>query len=734
MSLGPFKIVVSSPLADPLAGKADSADLEALADVVDGKQSQSDNLDAIASLAPGENELIYWSGPAMADRTIFTPFARTLLTLPTADLMKVDLGLDDAATTAELGALNSSLTEAIDNEAERAQEQEDILSARQTRSERMIVDLDEGLERGGEASDIAFAVVDDAGRTAVDVTAARELRTGAAAFERKVGIGAYAFENGEDDGSFGPLVMLDPAGRVIIPPSERGRIAIRTLPGYMGDGIVNDSVVLATARDRARTLGLRYVDLQGTTAYAPDLISDGNVHFVNGRVTGRYGKRGAPLHRPAPTVGLGDLDGSKHLPTFRAAAAPVVVLTGDSTSTIYADTLQRRDSFSGMLEDALRRAARGKALTFHNRGIGGQIWNAFNSGPGLSKPYTLNALYSWWYTDANRDWLEYIRDLQPDAIFILFGMNDRENFSWASMIAAIAKIEAWTKVPDIVFVTTPQPQADQADEQFMSDTAQNGRDMAAGMTRTYAVYRGFGLLDANRVYNLKVRGLDPIDTSLATAIEGQAVTMPFVAADSYMVAGEKVRGDLARDYAAQITIAGLSSTTFAVGTPLRFRLSGRGAGSPDNDLLLWRDATTGKFAWNVRMVGSTMLFPADQISAVDCPTSGTISLRFQMSHGGHIRLGIAGIYVESEIVNAYVPRYGGVFRPAISGSAAATATISFWLGREIVYTPAYSTREIWGDATQPIATQQPLGGNGVNHPTDLGSHLIYSPVLEAARF
>jgi hypothetical protein len=766
-------IIADAQAAAEAAAAAATATVAAVQPEIDalaaGKQDVNTNLTAISGLAPGANELIYWTGAGTADRTVFTPLARTILGRATSAEIRADIGLGSvsntadadkpistataaaladkasvASVTAEAAARNAAdvtefnrataaeatLSTAVTNEQTRALAQEGALGARQVRSETNLTALNGVIDRDAESDGIVMAVVDKAtGRTAMDLTDDRVLRTGAAAFERSVGIGAEVLVEEGDDGAFGPIVVVDRNGRVVQASDKAGHILIRTIAGYVGDGVANDSGALAIARDRARTLGLRYVDLQGSQAYAPDLTSDGNVHFLNGIVSGRYGKRGAPPHRPAPFVGIGDLDAARHLPTFSAAAAPVVVLAGDSTSTIYTDTLQRRDSLSGILEDALRRAAIGKPLTFYNRGIGGQTWQTFNSGPGYTAPYETNALYSWWYTDPDQDWLDYIEALEPDLIVLHFGINDRQNIDWTAVDGALAKVQAWTKVPDIVLTTAIQPQSDEAPD-YMTDVEQNGRDLAAGLMRTLAIHRDYGLLDFNRIYNLKVRGLDPVETSLVTAIIDQSATLPWQAAATYTVAGEVVRGDV-RDYATTITISSLSASTF--NTPLRFRLSGHVGSGQDNDLLVWRDAS-GKFAWNVRMAWSAMLFGADQISDVDCPTSGSVTLRFQLSHGGNVRLGIAGPYVETEIVNTYITRFGGVFRPAIAGSAAASATVSLWVGRELVYTPAYHSKEIWGDATLPLGTQQPGGGNGINHPTDLGSHLIYGPALAAARF
>lgn len=479
----------------------------------------------------------------------------------------------------------------------------------------------------------------------------------------------------------------------------------------------DETATLQAVITRAISEGVRYVQIDGDL-YAPGTLTDrGNVIFVGkGKLIGQYRREVYP-HRVHP-LGIGGIQPERHLVQFARARTPVVVIVGDSISTYSADSLARQATWASMVETKIRADNHGRTMTFHNRAIGSQTWTTFNSVPSPAPA----ASYAW-YTNPARPWIDYLNDLSPDLVVVGFGMNDAGAFSRADFESAIAKMRAWTKVPDIVIVPNLVPALDPDplfQSGFGSEAGQEGRDFAAGYVRTWAQRNNCGIIDLNRYENILRDGRDILSTHLERVASGVSATN-----GGYAGNGEKCRD---WSFVGSIT-SGFSDWQNNPIGPLSMKL-----GQAAADVVFIKDSGSGNFRFEFYTSGGTLYkavittipIPLTSFTMIaekrgstflfrtvsDQTTSDICRVDDLLTHGGH-----------------YTPWFG-----YHSNNTGPFNQVFFNIGREELWLPQILDGELWGPKNPTAGTQQPSGGNGVNHPTSMGATAIYMPALMAANF
>lgn len=453
-----------------------------------------------------------------------------------------------------------------------------------------------------------------------------------------------------------------------------------------------------------------------------------------------------------------DIVPSAHLRRFSSTTNPVVVLCGDSTSTLFADAVSVTDTLSQLLESEFRRANPSKTITWHNRGIGGKVWASFflSQDTGLSAPAQFT-----WINDTSKTWLNYIEELSPDLLVIAHGMNETWNFNYSAMMTIIALTKTWSKVPDIILCSNLTGTTD-PDSGFSSAYEQQGRQQAAGATRTAARYFGLGLLDFQRMEAIKLHGYDPVALASRRMMTASAVSLTSTArAGGETVTHWEAPAEFSgRDYSVDVVISAITADFWgdnAATAPLFFRLSEAPSppsaypgGTPYNDFLVWRDPTTGRLFWNVRLKressGDLTFLTTPQDTGVAAPTSGALRLRFSV-RDGIIRLAsydASWVSPTSLVGPVSILRSGGLFRAAFGYDGAAngrpmSATVSLNVGVELNMPYTLGPTDAWGeypgDPAQILPgsdTRLPWGGNGANHPSSLLCAHVYRHVIENA--
>lgn len=379
---------------------------------------------------------------------------------------------------------------------------------------------------------------------------------------------------------------------------------------------------------------------------------------------------------------------------------PVVVLVGDSISSENPNQSVDGSSFWNVLTSEIRSNNLKRNITFFNRAIGAQTWTSFNGVANANLPS--------WYTSPTKAWIEYIKELQPDLVVVAFGMNDRENFVFAQMNAAITKLLSFTTAPDIILATTMVPSASSTNIDISGSVAQNGRDATSGYIRGKALVNNFGFLDLNRRSRLVRDGLDVRACALQNHITNQTNTIPWTATQTSQ-----------SDF---YLLATFSSVLNWTGQTLTFPL---GTTGPNTVTELLLDDSSGKVRVTVRdrQGGVGTSIQEQVVSTLTSPT-GTVSINLIV-----VDSTLQVIVNNTSIYSKTIARFSGEFYPSISAAVSwGSASITYSGGKYAQYAPRATDLELWGDSGLGY------GGNTFNHPSSIGVALMIAPVVSEANW
>ncbi len=489
---------------------------------------------------------------------------------------------------------------------------------------------------------------------------------------------------------------------------------------YAQFGGANDTAAVQKAINKAIEKGLIYVRLD-EDCYCPDALENrSRVVFIGaGSLTGdgAYRRQVERDNDPATAPKFGGVVPHLHLKNFSSARKPKVVLTGSSTGTWSPNAIDSVSALPHLLQTRLAQYNQNKSISFYNRAIGGQTFGALNSVPSS---------FPAWYADRAKPWLDYIKDLAPDAVFIVMGSNDSSSMSHATLAAVVGKIKAFPKVPDIVFITQPSVCLDPhtAFASYGTKAAQEGRDYAAGMVRSFALYEGYGLIDGNRMGGIVLDGRDILDTAERRVLTDQALPE-----------GGFIAAVPCHDFALRVLfegdLAAIEAAFSNAERPVSVRLGAGGSGR-SGDVAFIKRSATGKFEFVLWSNGLGAQYETVKTD-IDFPTA-SFSLDVAKI-GNSLIVSVAG---QEDTARMVIPVkiYGGEFLPRIgyhegAGGTGPFVTLQhFNVGEPRRYVPTLTGVQAWGTPNSGAKTQLPYGGNGVNHFSSLGTRAIYSPLLD----
>lgn len=481
-----------------------------------------------------------------------------------------------------------------------------------------------------------------------------------------------------------------------------------SIKGFGGavDGTTDDSAAIeaiAAITDTVRVDG-PVLALSTTIAEVADVTFRGE-----GVITGVDGKRVIPDSAASDTLISVDLVAGRHLRRLNCAAAPVVVLMGDSLSTLMANSIAHSDMLSEVLRTTIIQQV--PRATFYNRAIGGAAYgNILGVWPTSAAS---------WYTNPSKPWADYAKDLEPDLVIISLGMNDGANIRIQHMKDAIDYIQSFSKPPSIVLCTNlvPSPASTAFPE---GQAGQEGRDKAAGLIRGYAKVRGVGLIDIHRKCRMVRDGFDPVSSVMT---RGDTINS-ILSGPAYVAQGTR----RVLDYKARIRF---DSAALTSGSQYFVVKTGPGA----NDFVQFLKPT------------STTLLVAAYAGGVDSLAyySTTITHTLPAGVGYHLTVEVAGTTVlvytdyDAQFGATNAPLFaftrvslGSEFLPDVRDNAGHVLySVDFSYGEQRVNVPSVVNRLLWGDESTAIDIH---GGSGWNHPGGFAATQIYRPVIQAIQW
>ncbi|MGE7139133.1 hypothetical protein ACQKIE_16020 [Luteibacter sp. NPDC031894] len=428
-----------------------------------------------------------------------------------------------------------------------------------------------------------------------------------------------------------------------------------------------------------------------------------------GSLTGVYRKAVVPENAASDCFVDQGVIAGKHLKRFNQTAKPVVVLVGDSISTYFANSIARSDLLVETLRDTLNQQMP-NGVTFYDRSVAGMtLGSVFGS--------SLSGIP--WAVTPGKAWIDYVKDLAPDLVIFSFGMNDSTAVKVNEYINTMSYVNGWAKIPSVVFCTNLVPNP--ASTAFPEGEAGNeGRDMAAGLTRSFAKYNGLGLLDFHRKVCMVRDGFDPASSIMT---RGDTVLAVSNGSGGASITGTK----LCRDFKVRInmTAANLSATNYIT--------VNYGNGVNDFVQILRPTSTTLQCAFFCG--GSDSAAITTQTFTFNPPGGSYIALTIEVSNDV-MRIyydadGSIGQYNDPYLTQPIV-RLGGQFTPKVISNVQTILTAAdFSYGEYRTNVPSVKNSLLWGDGSSSIDVH---GGSGWNHPGGFAASHVYRPLVRMTRW
>jgi hypothetical protein len=501
------------------------------------------------------------------------------------------------------------------------------------------------------------------------------------------------------------------AKRVGLPPIEAFSSAL------VGDGVADDSVAFQAAHDAAYAAGVTavYVSRSHNIPTARDI---GQVVYRGpGSISGNKWARVIPDYAGSADQWLGgQVQPSVHLRQLSRTASPIVVLVGDSRSTVGANFLTPLDNIWSIVRREFRRQNPGKVFTFYNRAISGTTWGQFNS-TSTSDPNSTG--HSGWSWSDGTSWKEQVRNLQADVIVFAHGMNGLAEP--VNIIDAISYLCGGAKVPDIILVTPPSAstQTDDLGHSYRLRNAGIARSLAYGGNADGAVtgMRSAGLVDVARVFWRARYGIDPVvqpTKRVLTSVNGIS-SFPYT-----LPRGD---GDLDIQFSLPAAAATSPGVTLAVDD------AGRGIVSIDN-------GAGGACRCRFMLVNGGGVLASAGGSTPALATSGTWTFRITLK-GSHLLVTYSadGGVTNTVLFDSPVTRYQDYPYAAQITTSRPSMDIALCNVGEAARCAQWMTdSDVFGAPTGDgtfSTTALPYGGNSFNHESAVGINLIIAATFAA---
>ncbi|MEP9379847.1 SGNH/GDSL hydrolase family protein [Aquabacter sp. CN5-332] len=481
-----------------------------------------------------------------------------------------------------------------------------------------------------------------------------------------------------------------------------------------GVGEADNAAAVISAAGYCAAMGLRTVYVDGAIAVTSNVPQGdvADITFVGtGSISGIYRKQVIPPNSPPAVLQSIGMVPDRHLQKLNLRQNPRVVFVGDSISTYYANTIGRSDNIAEIVEREIVRQI--GPISFVNRSVNGGTYAAV----GTLAPDIFSIP---WATVPGQMWIDYIEALAPDLIVLSLGQNDRDEISYNWMKYIIDQTATWAKVPGFVFCTNvPSSYGSKGNPTFATRTAQEQRDIAAGFTRTFAQFYGYGLLDMHRLCCMVRDGFDPCSSVLS---EGDTV-------DATIVEGNLTAVGTREVYDFRVGINFDASEWTDEGGTLTIKT---GTGPCADFVTITRSSSS---AFRVFGYGGTLEDNVQYMNEIItfAPPSSAMSRLVLEKHGNRFTIyddsTDNGTYARPVFAGQLISRGGMFFPTVVSTGNCPLISADFSYGEPRTNMPSATDSQLWGDGTTPPGYH---GGTGYNHPSDYMAALVYRPVVEGA--
>lgn len=371
-------------------------------------------------------------------------------------------------------------------------------------------------------------------------------------------------------------------------------------------------------------------------------------------------------------------------------------------------------------------------ISFQNFALGGRYITLLNSTEykGVAIEPTTNVATGFFrpWSVLGKSWKDSVKDFAPDLLFVAFGMNEGFGNSplvdsdFATQLTSLINFtKTWTKVPNIVLVTTILPTKDNT---LYSEDNEVVKAIVR-TTRAYAKENNIAICDSSRLFQILRDGVDELTTSTTKEIDfanfpsGWSSTSP----NSYSVSNGVLSctngGDVFRDkdfYNGSISVNLTHGQSGDSGTLV---VSYRNHPTYGHFLVqVGAGSTTGY----VRLYSfdSTSYTLLQQVENLSVPIGSNPLLTIVVKDNEHyVALNGVALIAVKTFSNMHTGKIMFASRVSPYGTFS-----NLKLGYNDFNTtdPLYSEKDLMGENISPYDN-----GNGINHPTPLAHNLCYYP-------
>lgn len=380
-----------------------------------------------------------------------------------------------------------------------------------------------------------------------------------------------------------------------------------------------------------------------------------------------------------------------------------ITFWGDSI-TQGADAINESSMMYYQFFDGLRKEFPAVTFQAFNRGLGGRtVENASNSN------YLSGTDFTAYWTSGTKSWRDYVKETNPDVLFIGFGMNAQTStINGVTSLALIKQfIDTWEKKPTVILLTNWLPR-----KEWIGEAEYNKRVEAMRYTRLWAKEVGYNLLDIGDRYCKNILG----------TCENIKSTEKYLNFTQFGTNDVTVTNDSVTMTGLKYLWSKISALDFNVKCTINFTTGSIFGLAFKNGYKLFLYASGNYIVY----YNTTVIINQGTISGF---TVGTHTLDFTCD-GANLILKVDGVQIFNNL------RYYNMLEDVIKiGAESGTLTISN-LELYVSYNQKSMTTTnhdfICGNYIQGNTNiQLPLGGNGVNHPNSYGVKFLYGDFIKS---